>query len=134
MTEEEFVKNDYEGYSGRIAFAKLIGKTFASVDVVGRNEILRFTTVGGFVLEMRYEPDCCADCRVEEISGELSDLVGSPIVFAEEVSNQSDVEHGSNTWTFYKIGTTKGTVTIRWFGESNGYYSESPGVYAVSPR
>jgi hypothetical protein len=112
-------------------FSDLVGKTFAEVSNVG-NEIIRFVDLGGVTYELFHEQDCCENVYVEDICGDLSDLVGTPILAAEEAESldhpegyKPEYEPESFTWTFYKLATIKGSVTIRWLGESNGYYSES---------
>ena len=116
-----------------IEFRELVGKTLSTVMCeIGNNEIL-FETISGDRYKLYHEQNCCENVNVEDIIGDLEDLIGSPLLMAEEVSHRDenpegiDVPEGqeSFTWTFYKLATIRGSVTIRWYGQSNGYYSES---------
>jgi hypothetical protein len=102
----------------------LIGKVITEIKNKDNDE-LYFLTSEGEVYKMFHYQDCCESVSIEEIIGSLDDLLDSPITMAEETSETSENDWGSETWTFYKFATNKGYVTIRWFGESNGYYSES---------
>lgn len=110
-----------------VEFKDLLGKTFSSVENIDNDEII-FTVNEYEKYKLYHAQDCCENVRVESIDGDLEDLVGSEILQAEEVDNvddESKESYESFTWTYYKLATIKGYVTIRWLGESNGYYSES---------
>lgn len=106
----------------------MVGKTFDRVTQDGCDSLMFHHEQGA--IEFYYEPDCCANCTIEDVAGDLNDLVGSPILMAELVTSYTnppdrpDNTDDSFTWSFYKFATAKGYVTVRWYGSSNGYYSE----------
>lgn len=102
----------------------------------GSEEVVIKTAEGGRLF-LRYEQDCCANCSIAQVDGDPEDLVGAPLLMCEEVSNdepKKDEYDDSFTWTFVKFATTKGYVTLRWYGSSNGYYSEAPTAYYKWPQ
>ena len=76
---------------------------------------------------MWHEQDCCESVVIEDISGDINDLIGSPLLVAEVYTKDGWDDDGdySHTYTYYRLGTAKGFVDIRWYGESNGFYSEA---------
>jgi hypothetical protein len=83
---------------------------------------------------MYHEQDCCESVEIEDIEGELEHLERAWILQAEVVTNEGETAEGdSATYTFYKFATTRGYVTIRWCGVSNGYYSETVDFIEVKP-
>jgi hypothetical protein len=117
-------------YYPKVDVSVLMHRTITNLQQNGYDELL-FTMDNGDRYIMYHSQDCCEYVRIEDIDGDLNDLVGSPILQAEEVTGETqdsweeDERQDSYTWTFYKFATIKGSVTLRWLGESNGYYSES---------
>ena len=111
-------------------FETLKGLTLKNIERIG-DEQLNFETNDGRQFRMYHSQSCCESVYIEDIVGDLNDLIGNPILDASEETNSdqpktdSEYQDESFTWTFYKISTIKGGVTIRWYGSSNGYYSES---------
>ena len=88
------------------------------------NDALYFEQEDGVQFVLTHIQECCEDVEIESIDGDLDDLIGAPILMAEETIKEGGDPLESSTWTFYKFATVKGYVTVRFLGWSSGYYSE----------
>ena len=116
----------------------MIGRTFVRVEGSVNDDEMLFVDQNGERFLFSHRQDCCEHVRIEDVVGDLQDLVGEPLLVAEEVEGSvpadfEDEYTGSYTFTFYKFATRKGYVDVRWLGESNGYYSESVDLFHDRP-
>jgi hypothetical protein len=122
----------------------LIGQTLKAFEADTSENRVKITTESGKQYLLYYSQDCCENVKIESIQGYLSHLVGAPILeVTEKILSGGDgngdgfdwpddlpkgpdhYQPESYTWTTFTFTTSKGTVRVRWYGESNGYYSES---------
>jgi len=127
----------------------ILNKILKNIEVNKDENLIEFHCDDNITYYMEHHQDCCEAVTIEDICGNLDNLIGAPLLEAEEVcsENYEDIlaqtdkvaavklalrgtpdkpnYEDSQTWTFYKFSTIKGSVTIRWYGSSNGYYSES---------
>ena len=110
----------------------LAGRIFTSVKRLGDEEICFYFSDTKYV-RMYHDQDCCESVWIDDVCGDLEDLVDAHVVHFEERTSEGEKSKWGDhqTWTFYDIQTTKGCVNIRWCGESNGYYSETIDVQLV---
>ena len=117
----------------------LKGKEFVDIYIDTQKRYIMFKLNTGEILWMDHTQDCCEDVCINDVCGDIADLLNSHIVHFEERTseikeNKDDIQYEdhSGTWTFYDIQTLKGSVNIRWVGLSNGYYSESVDFYKIN--
>lgn len=106
----------------------LMGKTILSITgAEDGSDMVVFVCTDRTRVTLSHYQACCESVTVADVTGDVNDLIGQTILMAEEVS-EDDTSRLSGTWTFYKLRSHGGDVTIRWLGVSNGYYSERVSV------
>ena len=115
-------------------FNDLEGKILTQIDGAEENsDYILFVCNNGDKYQLFHYQSCCEDVYLSDITGDINDLLNTPILLAEERDendtdinwiNENDYKNSSQTFTFYTIRTIKGSVDLRWYGGSNGYYSE----------
>lgn len=130
-------------YYGKIVdFSVLKGKTIKEIRGLeaGSDEVT-FITTDGCIYKMYHQQDCCESVSINDFVGSIGDILNTPIEIAEERTSSNGCEgpvdgeyDTSYTWTFYSLATVKGYLDIRWYGTSNGYYSESVDIFEITPQ
>lgn len=114
--------------SGVNILTSMIGKTIVSIEGMAKesNEILVVTSDDQWH-RFYHEQECCEQVYVADVTGDIGDLIGHPLLMAEVVTSEDNSDERLwMDWTFYKFATIKGYVTIRWLGvtgETGIHYS-----------
>lgn len=122
-------------YNSTVSISDMVGKEFLAILVEDNDQIVFIGTDCIYI--MAHMQDCCESVDIDDICGDLQDLINAPIKIAEELHSDKILGAKSEydesfTWTFYKLVTLKGYVDIKWYGTSNGYYSERVDLFKVN--
>ena len=123
------------GYS----LARLVGKTLVSCDARVHYSFATFKDTEGVEYQLgntsgRDDEYVTGEVWISDITGDLDDLVGSPITLAEEVSSEPVEGEDFDQWTFYRIETAKGMVVFRFEDNDTQYDFYSAWVdFAIYP-
>lgn len=121
-----------------VPFSELEGKILKQIIINNQNpdvdDSIVFITNDGLEYVMHHYQDCCEEVFIDDISGDIKDLINTPILKASKDTGSLPQKETpwdeSFTWTFYNLRTIKGDVQIKWYGTSNGYYSEEAHLYS----
>lgn len=119
----------------------MVGKTVVSVDtpynkkafptIAYPDDEIIFNFTDGTSVKFYHEQDCCESVTIDDINGDWGDLVGQVLLVAEERTSEQAYSYEEVTWTFYTFRSIKGSVDVKWYGTSNGYYSTKVNIKRV---
>lgn len=90
------------------------------------SDVLLFEEEGGALHLFFNEAECCEMVILYDVQGEISTLLGSPLLKAELLPNAQVIEEVNIdewgcecAWSVFTFETIAGCVSFRWFGQSN---------------
>jgi len=98
-------------------------------DISSDYESVTFKTVDK-TYRLEHYQDCCESVRLENVIGDIKNILNVPITLAEE-DNPGDPDwysesyNDSHTWSVFILEAGGKRVEFWFLGESNGYYGES---------
>ena len=115
-------------------FEDLKGQYIDKLVITGEGEETKvYFYMEDLVYVLYHIPDCCESVELIDICGDTADFDNATICRAECNEQEKETEDGSETYSFYRLDSDKGSIVLRWKGESNGCYSESVDFEAACP-
>lgn len=115
--------------------SSLVNQTPLHISINADDSELTFYLANGTSVNFYHSQDCCESVTIEDIVGDFDSLLFKPILQADEKVNSGhatdDYQDESWTETFYTFANINSVVDVRWYGSSNGYYSESVDIEVV---
>lgn len=108
------------------SFGKLVDCVIVKVTEVN-NDSVEFELQDGRKAVLYHQQDCCESVYLEATIGNVDDIMNSPVLRVSEEDYDGGPEseyEESYMWSCFRVGTAKGSVLFRFYGSSNGYYSE----------
>ena len=119
-------------------FKTLANKKIVDVRGLTRgSDYISILFADGDAIKFYHSQKCCESVEVDDVYGCEDDLIDAILYDIELVQSndrRKDKYDESYTWSFYKFRTSKGYVDVRWYGCSNGYYSEAVDVEYFNPH
>lgn len=120
---------EHKNYIAVETIDAVIGKKITAVEG-GRvgDDYFTIRFEDGTSITFYHEQCCCENVDIDDVCGDIDDMVGEVLFKCSFTTNDTDGPKSewddSYTWTFYHFATRRGYVDMKWYGTSNGYYSE----------
>lgn len=103
----------------------LVGEVLTHVDVDETAGEILLTTKSGRQFMLHHEQDCCESVTIKSTEGDWKKLLHKKLKEVKWEEEGDSTDYGTCTRTDITFIVNRHTVVSKWFGESNGYYSES---------
>lgn len=118
---------DYDDMEGWVPTKpeKMEGKEILEIQGLkkGSKEV-NFISTDGEIFKMTHIQDSGENVSLEEFSCSFDPSEKCKILKMEIRESIKEPEYGRIQWTMYDFQTDKGFLQLRWYGVSNGWYSE----------
>lgn len=131
MTSQKILKDLIDDYADNDVILKAMEEKLIYGIIVDQSEdTIRFQFSDADVLFYHHQ-NCCESVVIDDINGNFEDMVGDMLLLAEERVSDDETISESGTWTFYTFRSLRASVDVKWYGTSNGYYSERVDIDVV---